>query len=492
MTTGKSICSSCCGSKRGTEIDCSPDCTYSPLSIKGYDLWLKTDSNLSRKMLGYIIDVYGGDHFKNVMSHMSFKNPSPEYTEYMETTAGGAAAYFVLFVERGKNNQTLAECWKDAGWKGLNNDERALMNCRFNSRATIIEIQKILDNQAMECIDLLDPQKGQFILLDRSTAKNAVRFTRVLTWLTHYPHFSRTENNGVVVTDMIAEEFMEILQESFKKESKKYSGFTLKDYLSENFGAFCELTFELAREKQVAILKRMDVHQCKALYRIEGKFSDIKAILDNYPDFEIRERNPEEKPQEGAYYYSWLRKGGSKALEKEMSSSFRHDDESQGVGTIGNITLSPDKMIIEVFSKQKFKFAKKMVSKYFKGQVSLQNELVVDMAKQIAGRIDGEGELRNKPSLEKPAREPKALPIEIERKIIKDFHKRHYEKFIDEQIPALDNMTPREAAKDPKMRPRLISLMKQHLKGIDIQNKEKDLGLDINWILDELGLIELK
>jgi len=80
----------------------------------------------------------------------------------------------------------------------------------------------------------------------------------------------------------------------------------------------------------------------------------------------------------------------------------------------------------------------------------------------------------------------------LSRKMMKDFYKKHYEKFIDEQIPALDNLTPRQAAKDPKMRPKLIGLMKQHLKSIDIQNKEKGLGLDISWMLDELGLVELK
>jgi hypothetical protein len=56
----------------------------------------------------------------------------------------------------------------------------------------------------------------------------------------------------------------------------------------------------------------------------------------------------------------------------------------------------------------------------------------------------------------------------------------------------IDYMTPRQAAKDPKMRPRLIELMKQHLKGIETQNKDKNLGINIDWILDELKLTELK
>lgn len=65
-------------------------------------------------------------------------------------------------------------------------------------------------------------------------------------------------------------------------------------------------------------------------------------------------------------------------------------------------------------------------------------------------------------------------------------------KFLDEKIPALGGMTPRQAAKEPSMKPQLIELMKLHLKGIEKQNRDKNLGLDIDWVLDELGLSELK
>ncbi|MFH1768674.1 MAG: hypothetical protein ABH858_05915, partial [Candidatus Omnitrophota bacterium] len=268
--------------------------------------------------------------------------------------------------------------------------------------------------------------------------------------------------------------------------------FTVKDYLSENFGAFCEMAFNLARDKHIAVLERMDMHQCKAFYKIEGKFAAIKATIDSYPDFQVRERNPEEKPIEGAFYYSWLRRGESKALEKAMNSAFRHDDESHGVGTIGNLTLCPDRIIIEVFSKQKFKFAKKMIEKYFKETVTLQNEMVVDLAKQMAGKIDDDGGLRDEVLSEEPKTQGEPIPIEIERKLAQDFYKNHYGKFIDEQIPAINNLTPRQAAKDPAMRSKLLDLMKQHLKGIEKLNKDKKLDLNINWILDELKLAELK
>lgn len=487
----KVICSACCGSKRGTVINCVSSCTYSPFSVKGYDLWLKTDTNLVRKILRYVIDARGKSYFEKITNEMLFKNEN-DSLEHIEDTAAGSAIYNILFLERDKNGQTLAQHWKSSGWNGLTNDECVMMDCRMDSRVTVFEIQKILDNQAMECVDLFDIPKGVFILLDRSTAARAVRFSRLFTWLTHYPHFSRPENNGVEIPDFIFQEFMDVTQKGFKKEFKKRQDFTVKDYLSKNFGAFCELTFNLARDKHIAVLERMDMHQCKAFYRIEGKFDEIKAILDGYPDFQDRERNSEEKPLEGAFYYSWLRRGESKALEKEMNSAFRHDDESHGVGTIGNLTLCPDRIIIEVFSKQKFKFAKKMIEKYFKETVTLQNEIVVDLAKQLAGKIDNEDGLRDELLFEDPKKQSEPIPVGIERKLTQDFYKNHYGKFIDEQIPALNNMTPRQAAKDPAMRPKLVDLMKQHLKGIEKQNKDKKLDFNIDWILDELKLVELK
>lgn len=488
---GKDICSPCCGSKRGSNINCGSNCTYYPFSIKGYDLWLKIDGSIIKKMLDYIINVRGRNYFEKVMKKMSVDGSPPGH---IAETAAGSAAYYILFIEYDKNNQTLGECWKNTGWKGLNNDEQTMINCRLNSRVTVIEIQKILDYQAMECIDILDLKKGTFIVLDRATASRAVRFTRLLVWLTHYPNFSRIENNGVEITDLIYEEYMEIVQKEFKKGFKRKPGFTIKDFLSENFCEFCELSFGIAKEKNIAMLNRIDVHQCRAVYKIQGSFDKIKMILDSYPDFERREKYPEEIDVPGTCYYSWFRRGESKALEKKMNSAFRHDGESNGVGTMGNIVLLPDKIIIEVFTKQKFAFAKKIMKKYFKENIVFQKEMVVDLAKQFVQRIDNESNMgkQAEPIIEAPVKKPETVPIEIERKLMKDFHENHYKKFLDEQIPMLNGQTPRQAAKDPAIRPKLIELMKLHLKGIEKQNKEKKLDLNLDWMLDELNLKELK
>lgn len=157
---------------------------------------------------------------------------------------------------------------------------------------------------------------------------------------------------------------MDTLRDSFKKEHRRNKKLVIKDYLSENFGSFGGLIYDLNRKKSIAVLERMDLHQCKAVYKIKGNYTDIKAILDKYPDFKPQERHSDEEKVLGEHYYDWLRRGESKTLEKDMPLHFRYGDErEEGVGMIGNISLFPDKLIVEVFTKQKYAFAKIMVKK---------------------------------------------------------------------------------------------------------------------------------
>jgi hypothetical protein len=76
--------------------------------------------------------------------------------------------------------------------------------------------------------------------------------------------------------------------------------------------------------------------------------------------------------------------------------------------------------------------------------------------------------------------------------VMQEVFRSHYKKFLDEKIPALGHMTPREAAQRPEMRDRLVTLMKNHLQMMDGHSKKDGRRYDIGWVLDELGLSELR
>jgi hypothetical protein len=62
---------------------------------------------------------------------------------------------------------------------------------------------------------------------------------------------------------------------------------------------------------------------------------------------------------------------------------------------------------------------------------------------------------------------------------------------LDEPIPALDNKTPRAAASDLALRPQLVRWMKFWISQTDRRNLETGRNDDTNWMVRELGLIEI-
>lgn len=93
-----------------------------------------------------------------------------------------------------------------------------------------------------------------------------------------------------------------------------------------------------------------------------------------------------------------------------------------------------------------------------------------------------------------PALPPGVSPKDAELELMRAAER----AFLDEAIPALDNRTPREAARDPALRPKLVQLMKQRVRSHDERNLQTGRPLragtktdDINWLLHELELTEI-
>jgi hypothetical protein len=260
----------------------------------------------------------------------------------------------------------------------------------------------------------------------------------------------------------------------------------VKRYIAENFADCCDLLNDLCLEYRESMFRSMDMDHCRAWYKFKVVRSAIKAVIDKKPDFELdkaRELEAEDLP--GTVYYDWLRCGEAKALEKDMSSVFQHNDPADGVGVLGTLRLYDDSLMIETFGRRKFNFAKKLMTRYFGRKLKLSEEKTVDLAEQVLNRDDEE-------TAEPPSVPQSDIPQDVKQEMLEQFHRRHYEKFIDDTIPMLDDMTPRQAATDIQMRPRLIELMKLHLNGIEKKSRDEGLDLDLDWVLDELNLNELR
>lgn len=87
-----------------------------------------------------------------------------------------------------------------------------------------------------------------------------------------------------------------------------------------------------------------------------------------------------------------------------------------------------------------------------------------------------------------PEPSPDELPRAVQEALVLDALARHYRKWIDDQIPALDDHTPRQAAADASLRPKLADLIRG-LEGFYQQAlMDGKPAYDPSWMWSELGI----
>lgn len=478
------ICGPCCGSKRNISIQCTADCRFNPFSPVNYDGWLRIDSGLSRKMLEYLSRFYDENEFQNIVREMMYDEDS----SHALAMGSAVAVYYLFFRKSRRDGKTIAALWQTENWEGLNGDEQRMMEFRMNAAPALVEVQKVLDHQSMECRNLLQPERKGFVLLDRSIVGNKIgRFTRLWMWLADYPYFSRPACDPLQVPERTEKILLQKISKDVLKEFNKKNHALPDEMIAKNFGRYSRLILDESRKMRQRMLNAMDLHECKAFYTIKGPYQDVKRILDSKPDFRL---DNEASPTEGrgpGLSYDWFRRGESKAIEESMPLAFRHADDEEGVGILGHLLIGEKELIVRTTTKRNFSFAKKMVEQYWGDLLEFHREAIVDLAKQMA-----ESETFMSEDDSEDISNETAIPKEIEEKLMTGHYRKHYEIFLNDSIPALDGMTPRKAAKSPRMRPLLIELMKNHISSIDRINKTRGFSINIDWVLDELGLKELR
>jgi hypothetical protein len=479
---GGMICSACCGSKRNSVIRCTAECPHNPFGVDNYDEWLKLDGSWGTKCFGYIADHYDySEHSfnKELRKYMLAEGSGDEDLIF---DAAPLLMHSKLFWEPFRDVPCLAVLWEHEGWKGLNNDERVMMAFRRNSYPVILEIQEKINDTAIRCIDLLDPEKKAFTVYDRSTAARFGRFSRSVTLVCQFPYYSRVGPSGI--------ELHHDLTDSFVKEMETRSaeqGISVRDYMRQHFVEACRLVYSMGLKRRENLIDSLDISEWKAVYSLNISRDEIAKVLSMKPEFELQE--PEST---GVMEYSWVRRGESKKLEKKMPALFQHPDESSGVGTLGRLRLRADQLEVIVFGSQKFRFARKMIEKYLGAYITFQTETENDLKEGLRRRMK-EKEQRIEPDMDEKMEREDEVPPEVRVELLNKFHEQHYRQFLDTPVPMIENKTPRQAAKEKKLRPKLIDLMKLHIHGLEKRNREDPLlNLDIDWVLDELGLEELK
>lgn len=165
--------------------------------------------------------------------------------------------------------------------------------------------------------------------------------------------------------------------------------------------------------------------------------------------------------------FPWLKKGNKKHPEWENT-------------ILGHITITKKKLILETNSEKRAQKGSKLLTKYLGDKIHFQKTLLESPEQKMKSLPE--------PNTEKnTSLSPYDAP-EIQEQL-KLMAKQHWDAWFDNPIPALNNKTPRQAAKTENGRERLEALLLHYERNDEQVNEHTHyFKPDINFIKSELNL----
>ncbi|MBN2641274.1 MAG: hypothetical protein JXR78_06460 [Victivallales bacterium] len=496
------ICSICCATKRMTEIKCTADCEHNTFGVNAILAFRKLDADSANYIMRYLMDFY---------SKSQYKLESEAFSNMMKMDDDGKIYYFCrekLYHEIQADGRTIFEIWRDDNFTPLNHDQQLLLEYKRSLTPTVVEFQKSIDENFAEFIDLLEPERPPFLIMDPDFVEyNYPRFTRMLTYIEIYPNFTRfSRGGGLMLNGNNATAFISQLE-----ERAEAIGLPPKEYLRKNYAECCEWINELSEQYRKEILAKSNYRVCKARYDIGENY---RRIIENLLSREDMAEDDDPEERQGCRYFVWLRRGSSSDFDtsNETLSESMVDGEDV-IFVIGSISLFHDKLELEARSDGKYAFARQRLEQEFGQWLEFQTEVIRDVAQEmmdsdteeyvdeLAARqqyfLDDDEDWDDDDDWDDDEdwddEENFGIPLEVRQHMFNQTFDRHYHDLINQKIPKIDNMTPKEAAENASMRHALIELMKDHIRSTEEIAKVQGVkSYDLTWLLDELKLPELK
>lgn len=145
--------------------------------------------------------------------------------------------------------------------------------------------------------------------------------------------------------------------------------------------------------------------------------------------------------------------------------------------TLGTIRLADERLTLETTSE----------ARADRGRQMLEDLAPQALRYRVSSTEDIKRTLERAESRHR-AEPPPSLPPDVEAELLHQYYENHYRAWVDQPVPALDNRTPRQAARDQRRRQKLVTLLKDFENRAAHDAKEGRPSYDFTWMWKELGL----
>ena len=487
---GRFISSAECGSGRGTAYACPEQCAYFPFTPANYDQHFA----LEKGLIG-AAHSRGERHLSEVARSRMSAKIRKRSGAYDQETAIQSELAWAYHCERDVEGRSFGERWLEDKASGLKNDERFLLSQMNQVRPVLLEIHRIVDDIIIEGVDLLTGEALR--VLDRSAAGSMGRYFVVLVWLYPMPHYQRLSGTAMIIPDLPDIEPQEWLREIIAHLGGPSGSREEAYWLAEHFLRVLESIQAVSEARLEAMLGATDMQWITTEYGVLPS-AGLEELFEKQSDMFSDSLEEEDMKQGFEKVFVWLEAAPSLEQGQTMSSPDVSSDDLPSRLVLGRILLGGERLRLEAQSQERHGVLRNRFEKLAAGRVKFLGEqrkdLVAEARTKLVSRYDA--------SLVPPKliKNPIQLGIQREMRLAKgadselsvlEIRRQQLVALVDSSLPALDGLTPRQAAANPAYRTRLVRLMKTHIRGCDSERRQKGLDLDLNPQLAELGLHEL-
>ncbi len=486
---GRPIGAAECGENRASRYPCPATCPHNPWSAANYDLALAIDDEAQALLFRRLREDLGAPLPQNEIERLAGMPDLGRQQHFIETFQLARDAQGWSFLDR----------WEAAGFADLKNDLRNFIRWKTNCRLRLLEIQEVHPGDECIAMDVFDPAAGRLVVHDRSLAASAVRFTQLLTWTFACPHYTRMLGIAVSVpefSDLDPDDVVRLVVEHLGGPTAPAE---MLAWLQKNLVRVEESFRAVNDAVRAQMLAAVDARFTKTSYRLRGTDADLLRRLDECPAVRPEPPAPPERDEGFSECRVWF----DEASPAEPASPTLPLASAQplvpGRTVLGRVLVAADRVRVEAMSAAQAAALRAQFEKRAGRLVEFVGERVDDLGARLRQhhptadlKLVPPGLLEHAPWIvlassrldERPGERP--LP-DVERHM----RRRLDELFLANPVPALNNLTPRQAAADPQWRPALIRLLKQRIRQQDRQNLEAGGDYEINWMIEKLGLTEI-
>jgi hypothetical protein len=476
---GHEISSADCGASRISRYACPASCPHLPFAPANYSQVLEMEDELDPRCMDYMI--------KHAEDPVTMERLRQKALHHANPHAQNAFYEWNLFFARDAAGHTCAESLEQSA--DLRNDERVLLRAKMQTRVALLEIHRVLDHERIDGADLLAPGEAPLRLHDRNLASMAVRFATALVWVFPLPHYWRLSGTAILIPDIGSFAPREIVTEIVSHLGGPVREAEMRHWLAENFVQVDEALLATTQTRRMQMFAGIDAKFGKAIYELRARFNQCRDLLDGQGCVEPDRLTEPERSEGFAEARVWF------AKSPEIAQSV----PPGGQPVLGRVLLGQAHWRLEALGAGRLAQLRREFETLFGERAAFSGERLDDLNATL-GLKDPKVDKSLAPPrlLENPqqfvlttSRVDAAPPGVSKQQTGAEYFRAADRQFLDDHIPALENRTPREASRDAALRPRLIHLLKQRVRGQDERNLATGRTDDVNWLLRELGADEI-